>query len=125
MAGGLSFLLGMIGLFSSAATSSYVPKERRELENFHHDLFCYDEPSSEAKRIYEKWQFKYQNTRGEWEYKITGPNGERLSPAQSKKLWWKHIFEDEGVEVSNAYLNDISGVSDEIFNDEIIRRKMR
>lgn len=125
MAGGFSFLLGLIGLFGSSAASNYKPKKQRELESIHHELFHYEKPSREVEEIYYKWMGRYQNTRGEWPHKMCGPKGEPLSYAQSKKLWWKHIFEDEGVEVSEAYLNNISGVSDELFNDAVIRRKFR
>lgn len=125
MAGGLSFLLGLLGLFGSAAASNYVPKKQRELLNVHSEMFHYDEPSPEVKAIHDKWQNRYQNTRGEWPYKIQWPDGRKTTAKESKMLWWKHIYEDEGVEVSQQYLNVISGLSDERFHDYVVRTKFK
>lgn len=125
MAGGLSFLLGLFGLFGASASNHYVPKEQKKLLDIHTKMFSYEDPSPEVKAIYKKWQNRYQNTRGEWSYKIDWPDGRKTTLKESKMLWWKHIFEDEGVEVSQQYLNVISGLSNERFRDYSIDNKIK
>lgn len=117
MAGGLSFILGMVGLFVSAGSRNYVPKEKRDLQNAFHDIYTAPPPSDAVKAVYEKWHFKRQNGRGEWIYKVAGAH----SSYHSAKLWWKHIYEDEGVAVSDKYLNKISGYFNELFRNEVDR----
>ena len=53
-----------------------------------------------------KWSGIYNNQRGEW-YNQLGPKD--AWPEQRKKIWWQHVYEDEGVPVSEGYLNHISG----------------
>lgn len=117
MAGGLSFILGMVGLFVSAGSRNYVPKEKRDLLSAYDEINSAPPPSEAVKAVYEKWKFKRQNGRGEWIYKVEGAH----SSYHSAKLWWKHIYEDEGVEVSDKYLNKISGYVNELFRKEVNR----
>lgn len=109
MAGGLSFLGGLFGLFFSAASSNYVPKKTREKRETFSEIFKYEKPTKEVEAVYKKWSVKRgPNQRGEWMYKC---GGETLG--ESQKIWWKHVYEDEGVEVREDYLNYISGICDE------------
>lgn len=50
-----------------------------------------------------------------------------LDCADGKRLWWKHIFEDEKVEVNPNYLDRISGVHDRTltYKAEQIGKKRR
>lgn len=119
MAGGFSFLGGLLALFVGSATSGYVPKDVREKREEYHEIFGNSEPTKEEKAVYDKWRSKYQNQRGEWLYKLASTSSE------SQKIWWEHVFEDEGVVPSVRFLNRISGVCNDQWNDYMSRRRKR
>lgn len=112
MSGGSSFLIGLLSIFVGVGTSNHKTKKQKELLQAYEDTHRYEEPSKEAEEIYQKWRYQCTNTRGEFRYKITDKNGELLRGPFSKCEWWRHIFEDEGVEVNERYLHYISGLSD-------------
>lgn len=119
MAGGFSFLGGLLALFVGSATSGYVPKDVREKRDEFHEIYGNSEPTKEEKEIYEKWRCKGQNQRGEWLYKLASTS------SASQKIWWTHVFEDEGVVPSVRFLNRISGVCDDQWDDYMSRRRKR
>ena len=106
MLGATAFLLGVAGLFGSAAM---MGAENRSISSGSHygiPSETDNDVSAEVRAIHRKWSGVYNNKRGEW-YNQLGTEG--MWPEQRKKIWWQHVYEDEGVPVSEGYLNRISG----------------
>ena len=119
MAGGFYFIGGLNDLFVGSSTTWYVTQDVSEKREEYHEIFGNSEPTKEEKAIYDKWSGKYQNQRGEWLYKLASTS------SASQKIWWTHVFEDEGVVPSVRFLNRISGVCDDQWDNYMSRRRKR
>ena len=127
MSGGSSFLFGLLSLFIGAGTSNHKTKKQKEMAKAYEYTHQYEEPPFEVVSVYKRWRCRYVNTRGEFPYKIKDANGNLLKGPFSQREWWRHIYEDEGIEVDERYLNYISGISDYYFDRQanLIRKKYR
>lgn len=108
MLGATAFLLGLGGLFVSAAVSGSESRSASASINDGIPVLYDKDVSAPVRAVRNKWRGKYNNQRGEW-YNQLGPKN--AWPEQRKKIWWQHVYEDEGVEVPEGYLNYISGWS--------------
>ncbi len=106
MLGATAFLLGVAGLFGSAAMVGTENSNISSSGGYGIPSETDRDVSAQVRAVYRKWSGTYNNQRGEW-YNRLGTEG--MWPEQRKKIWWQHVYEDEGVPVSEGYLNHISG----------------
>ena len=105
MLGATAFLLGVAGLFGSAAMMG-AENRSSSAGGYGIPSETDNDVSAQVRAVHRKWSGTYNNQRGEW-YNQLGPKD--AWPEQRKKIWWQHVYEDEGVPVSEGYLNHISG----------------
>ncbi len=106
MLGATAFLLGVAGLFGSAAMMGAENRNISSGCSYGIPSETDNDVSAQVRAVHRKWSGTYNNQRGEW-YNQLGPKD--AWPEQRKKIWWQHVYEDEGVPVSEGYLNHISG----------------
>lgn len=125
MLGGFGLILGIAGLFGSAAASGYTSNDIKSFDALGAHQRSISEPTPEEKTIYEKWRGKTFNQRHEAFSAIASDR--HVDCADAKRIWWQHIFEDEKVEVNPNYLDRISGVHDRAltYKAEQIGKKRR
>ena len=105
MLGATAFVLGVAGLFGSAAMMG-TENRSSSAGGYGIPSETDNDVSAQVRAVRRKWTGVYNNKRGEW-YNQLGTEG--MWPEQRKKIWWQHVYEDEGVPVSEGYLNHISG----------------
>ena len=125
MLGGFGLILGIAGLFGSAAASGYTSNDIKDFNALGAHQRSISEPTPEEKAIYEKWRGKTFNQRHETFSMLASEH--HVDCADAKRIWWQHIFEDEKVEVNPNYLDRISGVHDRAltYKAEQIGKKRR
>lgn len=125
MLGGFGLILGIAGLFGSAAAAGYTSNDIKDFNALGAYQRSISEPTPEEKAIYEKWRGHRFNNRKETYYMLMQEH--HLDCADGKRLWWKHVFEDEKIEVNPNYLDRISGVHDRAltYKAEQIGKKRR
>lgn len=125
MLGGFGLILGIAGLFASAAASGYTSNDIKDFNALGAYQRSISEPTPEEKAIYEKWRGKTFNQRHEAFSTLAGEH--HVDCADAKRIWWQHIFEDEKIEVNPNYLDRISGVHDRAltYKAEQIGKKRR
>lgn len=125
MLGGFGLILGIAGLFGSAAASGYTSNDIKDFNALGAHQRSISEPTPEEKAIYEKWRGKTFNQRHEAFSTLASEH--HVDCADAKRIWWQHIFEDEKVEVNPNYLDRISGVHDRAltYKAEQIGKKRR
>ena len=125
MLGGFGLILGIAGLFGSAAASGYTSNDIKDFNALGAYQRSISEPTPEENAIYEKWRGKTFNQRHEAFSMLAGEH--HVDCADAKRIWWQHIFEDEKVEVNPNYLDRISGVHDRAltYKAEQIGKKRR
>ena len=106
MLGATAFLLGVAGLFGSAAMMGAENSNISSSGGYGIPSETDRDVSAQVRAVYRKWSGTYNNQRGEW-YNQLGPKD--AWPEQRKKIWWQHVYENEGFPVSEGYLNHISG----------------
>ena len=106
MLGATAFLLGVAGLFGSAAMMGAENSNISSSGGYGIPSETDRDVSAQVRAVHQKWMGTYNNQRGEW-YNQLDPKD--AWPEQRKKIWWQHVYEDEGVPVSEGYLNHISG----------------
>ena len=106
MLGATAFLLGVAGLFGSAAMMGAENSNISSSGGYGIPSETDRDVSAQVRAVHQKWMGTYNNQRGEW-YNQLGPKD--AWPEQRKKIWWQHVYEDEGVPASEGYLNHISG----------------
>ena len=125
MVGGFGLILGIAGLFGSAAAAGSTSNDINDFNALGAYQRSISEPTPEEKAIYEKWRGKTFNQRHEAFSMLAGEH--HVDCADAKRIWWQHIFEDEKVEVNPNYLDRISGVHDRAltYKAEQIGKKRR
>ena len=108
MLGGFGLILGIAGLFGSAAAAGYTSNDIKGFDALGTYQRSISEPTPEERAIYEKWRGQLFNQRHE--AKITIMQEHHCDDADGSRIWWEHVFEDENVKVNPNYLDRISGV---------------
>ena len=125
MLGSFGLILGIAGLFGSAAAAGYTSNDIKDFNALGSYQRSISEPTPEEKAIYEKWRGHRFNNRKETFYTLMQEHN--VDYADGHRIWWQHVFEDEKVEVNPNYLDRISGVHDRAltYKAEQIGKKRR
>ena len=125
MLGGCGLILGIAGLFGSAAAAGYTSNDIKGFDALGAYQRSVSEPTPKERAVCEKWRGKRINNRKETYYTLMQEH--HCDDADGQRIWWEHVFEDEKVEVNPHYLDRISGVHERAlrYKAEQIGKKRR
>lgn len=122
MLGGIAFILGLGGLFTSACISGHENRQASSGINYGIPVEYDQDVSAQVRAVRNKWYGVLMNQRRE----VWNQLGGKFDwPEQRKKIWWRHVYEDEGVPVSEGYLNNISGWHSRYYFEYVMKKPNR